>query len=122
MNTISSEFDKVENSPAPIPTRTSDDLASMPTGSGNAGQSGGDALDDLFPRVEIDMVLKGTTVLADAKSEAWKVKKEALEHLQALLEQGNNKRLKPNMGTYSYWTRQQWLAHSGYHRGHWTGS
>ena len=62
-----------------------------------------DAMDDLFPRVELDGLLKGTTILADAKSDAWKTKKEALEALQAILDQGSNKRLKPAMGM-SYFT------------------
>ena len=72
-----------------------------PTGgaASKAGAAGGDPLDDLFPRVEIDSLLKGTTILADAKSDAWKTKKEALETLQAILDQGANKRLKPTMGT-----------------------
>lgn len=55
-------------------------------------------MEDLFPRVEIDGLLKGTTILADAKNDAWKTKKEALETLQAILDQGANKRLKPTMG------------------------
>jgi len=55
-------------------------------------------MDDLFPRVEIDGLLKGTTILADSKSDAWKSRKEALEALQALLDQGANKRLKPSIG------------------------
>ena len=66
--------------------------------SGKTGGGTADAMDDLFPRVEIDGLLKGTTILADAKSDAWKTKKEALETLQAILDQGSNKRLKPQMG------------------------
>ncbi|KAH9981072.1 armadillo-type protein [Lactifluus volemus] len=85
--TIQSEFEKVEGNPAPEPTRQSVDSGAAPS-----------ALDDLFPRVEIDGLMKGTTILADAKSEAWKTKKEALETLQAILDQGANKRLKPQMG------------------------
>lgn len=57
-------------------------------------------MDDLFPRVEIDALLKGTTILANSKSDAWKTKKEGLESLQAILDQGANKRLKPAMGNY----------------------
>ncbi len=60
-----------------------------------------DAMDDLFPRVEIDGLLKGTSILADAKSDQWKTKKEALEALQTILDQGPNKRLKANMGMIS---------------------
>lgn len=98
--TIFAEFDKVEGTPAPEPTRTSADVANVAAASGpSAGKAGGaDPLDDLFPRVEIDGLLKGTTILADAKSDAWKSKKEALEMLQAILDQGANKRLKPSMG------------------------
>lgn len=100
LNTITSEFDKVEGNPAPEPTRTSADLANMaPSQSaGPTKAAGGDPLDDLFPRVEIDGLLKGTTILSDAKSDAWKTKKEALEALQAILDQGSNKRLKSQMG------------------------
>lgn len=103
LKTILAEFDKVEGNPAPEPVRTSADVASMATtavsGGGKAASGGGgDPLDDLFPRVEIDGLLKGTTILADAKSDAWKTKKEALETLQAILDQGANKRLKPTMG------------------------
>lgn len=98
--TITSEFDKVEGTPAPEPTRTSADVANIATSTTASGKqaSGGGALDDLFPRVELDGLLKGTTILADSKSDAWKTKKEALETLQAILDQGSNKRLKPNMG------------------------
>ncbi|GBE82318.1 hypothetical protein SCP_0407020 [Sparassis crispa] len=100
--TILSEFDKVEGTPTPEPTRISADLASMVAAPGASLGKGGaaqaDPLDDLFPRVEIDSLLKGTAILTDAKSDAWKTKKEALEALQVILDQGSNKRLKPNMG------------------------
>ncbi|KAH8099483.1 ARM repeat-containing protein [Cristinia sonorae] len=99
LNTIIAEFDKVEGNPAPEPTRTAKDVAATAASSGGGKSAAApDALDDLFPRVEIDNLLKGTTILADAKSDAWKTKKEALETLQAILDQGANKRLKPNMG------------------------
>lgn len=67
---------------------------------GKASAGGADPLDDLFPRVEIDGLLKGTSILADGSSDAWKTKKEALETLQAILDQGANKRLKPQMGEF----------------------
>jgi cytoskeleton-associated protein 5 len=99
--TITSEFDKVEGNPAPEPNRTSADLSSLPdTLPSKGGSADGDALDDLFPRIEIDGLLKGTTILVDAKSDAWKTKKEALETFQALLDQPNAKRLKPSMGEW----------------------
>jgi cytoskeleton-associated protein 5 len=102
LNTISAEFDKVEGQAAPDPCRTSADIASL----GSAGSSKeakaitGDPLDDLFPRVEIDTLFKGTTILTDAKSDAWKTKKESLEALQTILDQGSNRRLKPAMGKH----------------------
>lgn len=100
LNTITTEFDKVEGNPAPEPTRTSVDLANMaaPAQASGKGKAAGDPLDDLFPRVDLDGLLKGTTILADGKSDAWKTKKEALETLQAILDQGANKRLKSQMG------------------------
>jgi cytoskeleton-associated protein 5 len=98
LGTIQSEFDKVEGTPAPQPTRTSADVASIAPTSAAGGKAAADPLEELFPRVEIDGLLKGTTILADAKNDAWKTKKEALETLQAILDQGANKRLKPTMG------------------------
>ncbi|KAJ3744640.1 microtubule associated protein [Lentinula detonsa] len=98
LNTITSEFEKVEGTTPSEPTRISADVAAVPATASQSAGGGGDALDDLFPRVEIDGLLKGTSILADSKSEAWKTKKEALEALQSLLDQGSNKRLKPSMG------------------------
>ncbi|TFY82674.1 hypothetical protein EWM64_g1342 [Hericium alpestre] len=99
LGTIQAEFDKVEGQDAPEPTRTSAEVAALAPQGGGGGKPAAavDALDDLFPRVEIDGLLKGTTILTDAKSDAWKTKKEALETLQAILDQGSNKRLKPHM-------------------------
>ncbi|KAK2466947.1 hypothetical protein APHAL10511_001205 [Amanita phalloides] len=99
LNTITSEFDKVEGTSAPQPTRTSSDVVDTAMSVASSSRGGMvDPLDDLFPRVEIDGLLKGTSILTDAKSDAWKTKKEALEGLQAILDQGSNKRLKPAMG------------------------
>jgi cytoskeleton-associated protein 5 len=103
LNTILTEFDKVENSPAPEPIRKSADVMNVPMSSSPTKGGYADPLDDLFPRVEIDSLIKGTTILADAKSDAWKTKKEALESLQAILDQGSNKRLKPTMGRTTCW-------------------
>lgn len=71
------------------------------SGGGKGGNAAVDAMDDLFPRVELDGLLKGTTILSGAKNDAWKMKKEALETLQAILDLGPNKRLKPTMGMFS---------------------
>ena len=104
LNTITAEFDKVDGDAVPEPSRTSADLVSMISSSSSKAQIPGlgDPLDDLFPRVEIDSLLKGTTILSDAKSDSWKTKKEALETLQAILDQGSNKRLKGTMGARSW--------------------
>lgn len=106
LNTIISEFDKVEGDPAPEPIRTSADVAQMASSapSGGKGAIVSDPMDDLFPRVELDGLLKGTTILSDSKNDAWKTKKEALEMLQALLDQGSNKRLKSGMGGFFVFT------------------
>ncbi|KAI9459480.1 armadillo-type protein [Lactarius psammicola] len=99
--TIQSEFEKAEGNAPPEPVRMSADVLAVAPQGGSGSKSGAapaSALDDLFPRVEIDGLMKGTTILADAKSDAWKTKKEALETLQAILDQGANKRLKPQMG------------------------
>ncbi|EJD44042.1 ARM repeat-containing protein [Auricularia subglabra TFB-10046 SS5] len=97
--TITSEFDKAEGTPAPTPTRQSAEAAAAPAGgaAGKSGGGGGDPLDDLFPRVELDKLVSAA-MLSDAKSDAWKSRKEALESLQAILDVGANKRLKPTMG------------------------
>ena len=104
LNTIITEFEKVEGIPAPEPTRSSADLTSIAATPDSSGKVavGTDPLDDLFPRVDLNGLLKGTTILTDAKSDAWKTKKEALEGLRTILDQGSNKRLKPSMGVLSF--------------------
>ena len=99
--TIQTEFDKVEGQAAPVPNRTSADLSTLPqaSGSNKAGKTI-DPMDDLCPRVEIDKLLVGTTILADSKSDAWKTRKEGLEALQGILDVAANKRLKPTMGEF----------------------
>ncbi|KAJ3792292.1 armadillo-type protein [Lentinula aff. detonsa] len=77
LNTITSEFEKVEDTTPSEPTRTSADVAAAPATASQSAGGDGDALDDLFPRVEIDGLQKP---------------------LQSLLDQGSNKRLTPSMG------------------------
>ena len=98
LSNILAEFDKCEGIAAPQPSRVSSDLISLGSSNSSNNKPVNDPMDDLFPRVEIDGLLKGTTILVDAKSEAWKTKKEALESLQAILDQGPNKRLKSTIG------------------------
>jgi cytoskeleton-associated protein 5 len=100
LNTINSECEKVAGQAAPEPTRTQADLReAAPSGKGGAkGSGGGDPLDDLIPRVDLDKLVGQTSVLADSRSDAWKTRKEAFEALNALLEVKSNSRLKSNMG------------------------
>ena len=96
MQTIEKEFENVEGQAAPVPTRTQADVSSVPQTNGKAKAGGGDPMEELYPRVEIDRLLVGTPILANAKSDAWKSRKEALEQFQGLLEA--NRRFKPTMG------------------------
>ena len=98
LSTINAEFDKVAGQSPPEPTRTSADLRDA-TGAKTNGKApaGADALDDLIPRVDLEKLVAQTSIVADSKSDAWKVRKEAFEALNALLEIKSNGRLKPNM-------------------------
>lgn len=104
LSTINSEFDKAASQTAPEPTRTQADLQEVAGGSGTGGKAGAsDPLDDLVPRVDLDKLVNQTSVIADARSDAWKTRKEAFEALNALLDIKSNSRLKGNMGK---WLRQ----------------
>ncbi|KAG8714739.1 Microtubule-associated protein, microtubule dynamics during spindle orientation [Ceratobasidium sp. 423] len=94
--TIDSEFNKVDGQSAPEPTRFSADVAAAPAG--GSGGGGVDMMDELFPRVDLDKLVAATSIVTDAKSDQWKVRKEALELLQSILDTKANQRLKPNMG------------------------
>ncbi|KAL1407788.1 hypothetical protein Q8F55_007223 [Vanrija albida] len=96
--TINKEFDKVDGQTPPEPTRQQADLKDAPAAGAKGGKGGGDPLDDLIPRVDLDKLVASTPVLTDSKSDAWKVRKEAFEALNAVLEVKSNGRLKPNMG------------------------
>ncbi|KAK4685920.1 cytoskeleton-associated protein 5, partial [Tremellales sp. Uapishka_1] len=98
LTTINSEFDKVAGQAPPEPTKTSADLKDAAQTSGKGNGKGGDPLDDLLPRVDLDKLVSSTTVIADSKSEAWKTRMEAFRSLSSVLEVKSNSRLKPNMG------------------------
>ncbi|KAJ9096595.1 hypothetical protein QFC19_007128 [Naganishia cerealis] len=102
LSTINSEFEKVANQTAPEPTRQSVELqqaaSSGATANGVGRQIATDSLDDLIPKVDLDKLVATTSVIADSKSDSWKVRKEAFEALLAVLEQKSNSRLKPSMG------------------------
>lgn len=99
LTTIQAEFDKISGETAPAPTRFSADNTSAATsssagGSGAAkGSDADDALDQLFPRVDLEKLLSNATVNA-CNDANWKTRKEALESIQSTLEA--NKRLKPS--------------------------
>ena len=106
LNTINAEFDKAASQTPPEPTRTQADLQEAALSKCKAAAGGADPLDDLIPRVDLDKLVNQTTVVKDSKSDAWKVRKEAFEALNALLEVKSNSRLKPTMGTF---TCRVWL-------------
>ena len=97
--TIEADFDGVSGETPPEPTRTSGDnvpLISAQEGGGvKAGKGTNDAIDDLFPRQDIDKLISQSTVSACSDAN-WKARKEALEQIQSILE--TNKRLKPGLG------------------------
>ena len=72
--TIQSEFEKAEGRSIPQPTRSSADLANLSDVPGPSQGGSADPLDELFPRVELDKLINGTTVLAwkRGRSESWK--------------------------------------------------
>lgn len=104
LSTIESEFAKVAGETPPEPTRVGADTVA-PAGStdsrggkgkgpsGAAAAGGDDPLDELFPRIDLDKLVSGSTIAASGDAN-WKVRKESLESIQATLEA--NKRLKPS--------------------------
>lgn len=98
LSTINSEFEKAASQTAPEPTRTQADLQEVAASAGKGKAGGADPLDDLIPRVDLDKLVSSTSVVADSRSDAWKVRKEAFEALNSVLDVKSNSRLKPNMG------------------------
>lgn len=110
MATIEKEFEKVDGQSAPEPTRTQADAAPVTSSVGAAKAA--DPMEELYPRVDIDRLMAGTTILADSKSDAWKSRKEAMEKLQGLLEA--NKRFKPTLGTWFHHKLPLWVSSCGF--------
>ena len=88
--TIDAEFAKVASEKPPEPVRSQD------TGSSGAPAALADSAEDLVPRVDIGSQVNGDIVkkLGDAN---WKVRKEGLDDLMAVLDAANRK-IKPNLG------------------------
>ncbi len=97
--TIVSEFAKVEGQNPPEPSKTSTEIREGAASSNTAQSSAINPLDDLVTRVDLDKLVAQTTAVAGASSADWKVRKEGLENLLALLEVKSHSRLKSNMGT-----------------------
>lgn len=94
LTTIESEFAKVSGDSPPEPTRTAADSVVVSTAGGKSASSGGgDALDDLYPRVDLEKLVS-SAVVNSVNDANWKTRKESLETIQSILEA--NKRLKPS--------------------------
>lgn len=98
LTTIEGEFDKIASEQRPEPTRVSADNAAAASSAGGANGASSKAnedaaLDDLFPRVDLEKLLTSANVNA-CNDANWKARKEALELVQSTLEE--HKRLKPS--------------------------
>lgn len=96
---IEAEFEKVSKMDPPQPTKgiamdTDDDVGGGDSGGGGA-DAGADALESLFPRVDISNPL-GKTV-AECGDANWKIRKQGLDAVMSII-QGANNRIKPNLG------------------------
>ncbi|CAG8638343.1 14946_t:CDS:10, partial [Gigaspora margarita] len=94
--TIDIEFEKVADQAPPQPVKTSAEVAS-------SGRSGNDALEDLFPKVDVGAQFTSkmmTVSIAPSKpnDDKWKTRKDALEQVLAIVDA--NKRIKPNLGEF----------------------
>ncbi|CAG8557067.1 17160_t:CDS:10, partial [Dentiscutata erythropus] len=88
--TIDVEFEKVADQAPPQPTKTSVEVAS-------SGRGGNDALDELFPKVDISAQFT-SKMMTEANDDKWKTRKEALEQVLAIVDA--NKRIKPSLGEF----------------------
>ena len=92
---IEQDFAKVEAESAPEPTRFAADLAVPMSNGGKNQATQHDALDELHPRVDISRLIT-PTMLSSCSDANFKVRKEAMEQIQSIMEA--NKRLKPSIG------------------------
>ncbi|CAG8440367.1 2083_t:CDS:10, partial [Acaulospora morrowiae] len=88
--TIDNEFEKVADQAPPKPSKVSAEIA-------NSGRGGNDALEELFPKVDIGALFT-SKMMADASDDKWKTRKEALDQILAIVD--SNKRIKPNLGEF----------------------
>ncbi|CAO3632931.1 unnamed protein product [Cunninghamella echinulata] len=101
MANIEAEFEKASKLDPPQPTK-----ATAVSDNGNSGNGSGsrsnnnmevDALDSLIPRLDISNQLN--KVMAECNDSNWKMRKEGLDKVLAIIE-GANKRIKPNLGEF----------------------
>ncbi|KAI7849124.1 armadillo-type protein [Circinella umbellata] len=99
MANIEAEFDKVAQMDPPQPTRTTAEsqAASGGGGGGGSGNAAADAVESLFPRVDISSSLSKAS--GECNDANWKIRKEGLEKVLGIIE-GANKRIKPNLGEF----------------------
>ncbi|KAF0542990.1 ARM repeat-containing protein [Gigaspora margarita] len=88
--TIDIEFEKVADQAPPQPVKTSAEVAS-------SGRSGNDALEDLFPKVDVGAQFT-SKMMTEANDDKWKTRKDALEQVLVIVDA--NKRIKPNLGEF----------------------
>ncbi|KAJ1982689.1 hypothetical protein H4R34_001626 [Dimargaris verticillata] len=101
LQSLNDEYNKVKDQPAPVPTRAPVVSAADPARGGAGGAATGtgasdDALDELFPRVDISPQIN-SKLMGKLRSDSWKLRKEGLEQVQEILTTANN-RIKPNVG------------------------
>ncbi|KAJ1977911.1 hypothetical protein H4R35_002106, partial [Dimargaris xerosporica] len=103
LQSLNDEYDKVKDQPAPVPTRAPAVSAVGLARGGGSGAAAGtgtgapdDALDELFPRVDISPQIN-SKLMGKLRSDSWKLRKEGLEQVQEILATANN-RIKPNVG------------------------
>ncbi|CAO1622080.1 unnamed protein product [Sympodiomycopsis kandeliae] len=102
--TIEGEIGKAADNPAPAPTRFCAELKPVASAGGGGGVAEGaadaaaasaaaeeEALDALIPRVDVDRLIPSSAISSMGDS-SWKVRKEALEEIQSILQA--NTRLK----------------------------
>ncbi|KAF1797536.1 armadillo-type protein, partial [Mucor lusitanicus] len=92
--TIEQEFERVSRLDPPQPTKAPAGAVTDDGDDGGAGASA-DAIESLFPRVDISGPLGKT--IAECGDASWKIRKEGLDKVASILAGANN-RIKPSLG------------------------
>ncbi|KAI8882635.1 ARM repeat-containing protein [Backusella circina FSU 941] len=91
---IEAEFERVSKLDPPQPSRAPNNGDSDDDG-GDGGDASADAIESLFPRVDISGQLGKT--IAECNDASWKIRKEGLEKVMSIISGANN-RIKPSLG------------------------